>query len=249
MKIRIIPTVLTDGTTVVKGTNFNNWRTIGSALATAKLFGQREVDELLFLDVNARSRGSIISKELLSDFSQNLNIPFTVGGGISSLKDAEICIRSGAEKIVLGSSAITNPRLITQIANVYGAQAVMVALDFDSIRSKEIKINSGQDYFNVNSYGFVSELESLGAGEILLQSIERDGTMEGPDLERIRQISELTSLPIIASGGISNSEDAISCIKSGASALGIGALFQFTKTTPRDIRSKLHEAGFKVRKV
>jgi cyclase len=146
MKIRIIPTVLTDGTTVVKGTNFNNWRTIGSALATAKLFGQREVDELLFLDVNARSRGSIISKDLISDFSRNLNIPFAVGGGISALKDAEVCFRSGAEKIVLGSSALTNPALITEIANIYGAQAIVIAIDFYSLDSSEIKINSGKDF-------------------------------------------------------------------------------------------------------
>ena len=127
MKIRIIPTILTDGLTVVKGEKFDNWRTVGSAEATARLYASRDVDELLFLDVNARSRNSMIDKTLLTHFSNVLDVPFSVGGGINTLENAKFCFRFGAEKVVLGTAAIKNPKLITEIADVFGNQAVAVA--------------------------------------------------------------------------------------------------------------------------
>ena len=109
MKIRIIPTILTDGLTVVKGEKFKNWRTVGSAEATARLYASRDVDELLLLDVTARSRNTVIDKNLLLHFSNVLEVPFAVGGGISTVEDAKLCFRYGAEKVVLGTAAISNP--------------------------------------------------------------------------------------------------------------------------------------------
>jgi len=116
MKVRVIPSILTDGITVVKGEKFNNWRTVGSAEATARLYASRDVDELMFLDVTARSRNTLIDRDLLKHFTNVLNIPFSVGGGINSLEEAKSCFRNGAEKIVLGTAAILNPRFITEIA-------------------------------------------------------------------------------------------------------------------------------------
>ena len=144
MKIRVIPTILTDGLTVVKGQKFDNWRTVGSAEATARLYASRDVDELLFLDVTARSRNSLIDKNLLTHFSNVLDVPFTVGGGISTLEDAKMCFRHGAEKVVLGTSALLYPELITEIADIFGSQAVIVSVDFEQDASSQIVGNSGK---------------------------------------------------------------------------------------------------------
>jgi cyclase len=249
MKVRVIPTILTDGLTVVKGEKFNNWRTVGSAEATARLYASRDVDELMFLDVTARLRDTLIDKNLLNHFSNVLDIPFSVGGGINTLDDAKMCFRYGAEKIVLGTTAILNPKLITEIANVFGNQAVIVSIDFERDESDLIRIKSGKKECDLKSLEFVEELESLGAGEILLQSIVRDGTLKGMDLQRIAQVVSLTRLPVIASGGASSLEDFHEAFKNGAAGVAAGAIFQFTEITPRQVQKYLSANGVPVRTV
>lgn len=247
MKIRVIPTILTDGLTVVKGEKFDNWRTVGSAEATARLYASRDVDELLFLDVTARSRGTIIDKNLLTHFSNVLDVPFTVGGGISTIDDAKLCFRFGAEKVVLGTSAIMNPRLITEIAETFGSQAVIVSVDFEQDTSNQVLGDSGKSDSNLNGLEFIETLESLGAGEILLQSIQRDGTLSGMDFKRIELVSALTKLPVIASGGAASLNDFQKAVLSGASAVAAGALFQFTSVTPKEVRRYLADQGVRTR--
>jgi cyclase len=247
MKIRVIPTILTDGVTVVKGENFNNWRTVGSAEAVARLYAKRDVDELLFLDVDARSRKSIINLSLLRHFSNVLDVPFSVGGGINTLEDAKKCFRNGAEKVVLGTSAVLNPQIITEIADLFGNQAVVVSVDFECDDVRTIRLNSGTIAANIDAYEFIQSLQDIGAGEILLQSIERDGTMTGFDLNRINEVAKMSNLPIIASGGASSSQDFCDAVKSGASAVAAGALFQFTQVTPKEVRNYLQKNGVRVR--
>ena len=249
MKIRIIPTILTDGLTVVKGEKFDNWRTVGSAEATARLYASRDVDELLFLDVNARSRNSMIDRTLLTHFSNLLDVPFSVGGGINTLEDAKFCFRFGAEKVVLGTSAIKNPKLITEIAEVFGNQAVIVAMDFENDVSNGIRIESGTVDPEIKSLEFIQNLAVLGAGEILLQSVERDGTLTGMDFNRISQVSSLTTLPVIASGGASSLNDFHQAVQAGASAVAAGAVFQFTQITPKQVRSFLSKQGVQTRNI
>lgn len=247
MKTRIIPTILTDGLTVVKGEKFNNWRTVGSAEATARLYASRDVDELLFLDVTARSRNSLIDKHLLTHFTNVLDVPFSVGGGINTVEDAKFCFRFGAEKVVLGTSAIKNPNLITEIADIFGNQAVIVSIDFENDASEGICINSGTKRTEIQSLEFIEALEELGAGELLLQSVQRDGTLTGMDLNRIAQVSKLTNLPVIASGGAASLEDFYHAVQNGASAVAAGAIFQFTQITPKQARSFLLEKGISIR--
>jgi cyclase len=247
MKIRVIPTVLTDGQTVVKGENFNNWRTVGTAEAIARLYAKRDVDELLFLDVKARSRNSIVDKNLLLHFSNVLDIPFSVGGGINTLEHAKVCFRNGAEKVVLGTSAILNPSLITKIADIFGNQAVIVAVDFVADSDNRIAINSGNENKEIQILEFITSLERLGAGEILLQSVLRDGTRTGMDFDRIARVSEMTNLPIIASSGAGKIEDFHEAIKNGASAVAAGAVFQFTELTPKMVGTYLSNKGINVR--
>ena len=247
LKARIIPTILTDGLTVVKGEKFNNWRTVGSAEATARLYASRNVDELMFLDVTARARKTVIDKNLLSQFSNFLDVPFSVGGGINTLEEAKTCFRSGAEKIVLGSAAIENPRIITEISNVFGNQAIIVSIDFENDFSDKIRINSNKAESSIKSFQFIEKLEEFGAGEILLQSIQRDGTMTGMDLNRISIVSKLTNLPVIASGGASTLDDFHQALNCGASAISASAIFQFTEITPSKVRSYLSYQGVDVR--
>lgn len=247
MKIRVIPTILTDGLTVVKGEKFDNWRTVGSAEATARLYASRDVDELLFLDVTARSRATVIDKNLLIHFSNVLDVPFAVGGGISTIEDAKMCFRYGAEKVVLGTSALSHPGLITEIADIFGSQAVIVAIDFEQDASNQIMGNSGKSVSDLKSIEFIQGLESLGAGEILLQSIQRDGTLGGMDFKRIELVSTLTKLPVIASGGAASLNDFQLAVSSGASAVAAGALFQFTQVTPKQVRTYLAEQGIATR--
>lgn len=247
MKIRVIPTILTDGLTVVKGEKFDNWRTVGSAEATARLYASRDVDELLFLDVNARSRNSMIDRTLLTHFSKVLDVPFSVGGGINTLEDAKLCFRFGAEKVVLGTSAIKNPKLITKIADIFGNQAIIVSIDFEDDVSNRIWVESGTVETEIQTLEFVESLATLGAGEVLLQSIQRDGTLSGMDFKRITQIASLTTLPVIASGGASSLNDFQQAVLSGASAVAAGAVFQFTEITPKQVRSYLSEQGVQTR--
>ena len=247
MKIRIIPTILTDGLTVVKGEQFDNWRTVGTAEASARLYASKDVDELLFLDVTARSRKSMIDKNLMIHFSSVLDVPFTVGGGISTIEDAKMCFRNGAEKVVLGTSAVLNPRLITEIANVFGSQAITVSVDFEKDDSNVIRIMSGKIESNVDSFDFIEKLEGFGAGEVLLQSIQRDGTFSSMDFDRIAKVCSLTKLPVIASSGAASVEDFVRAVQNGASAVSAGALFQFTEVTPRKVRNFLTSKGINPR--
>jgi imidazole glycerol-phosphate synthase subunit HisF len=247
MKTRIIPTVLTDGLTVVKGEKFDNWRTVGSAEATARLYASRDVDELLFLDVTARSRNSLIDKSLLTHFASVLDVPFSVGGGINTLEDAKFCFRFGAEKIILGTAAIRNPKLITEIADVFGNQAIIVAIDFEIDFSNKIRIESGRAETEVDSLSFIQNLADLGAGEILIQSIQRDGTLSGMDFSRISEAARLTTLPIIASGGAASLDDFYQAVLQGASAVSAGAIFQFTEITPKQVKYYLSERGVQTR--
>lgn len=247
MKARIIPSILTNGIHVVKGSEFNNWRTVGNVEAIARLFANRNIDELLFLDVQARTRKALVSTALIDRFSQVLNIPFSIGGGINTIQDAASCLRAGAEKIVLGTAAVLNPNLISDIANQFGSQAVVVAVDMCRDINGPITCYSGKEAKEITALEFISQLENFGAGEILLQSVRRDGTMSGLDVDSLQIAHQHTNIPIILSGGCSSALDAISAIHAGASAVAVGALFQFTENTPQRMSEEFKEAGIRTR--
>lgn len=249
MKIRVIPTILTDGLTVVKGEKFNNWRTVGSAEATARLFANRNVDELMVLDVNARKRGSMIDLDLIKIFTSILDIPFSVGGGINSLQDAASFFRNGAEKIVLGTIALEKPQVISAIADVFGTQAVTVSLDVADTKGDQIFSHSGGTRVGRHPVEVAQMFEQYGAGEILLQSIESDGGMEGYDLSSLRTVCENVKVPVIASSGAGSLANFAEAVAAGASAVAAGAFFQFTQFTPFDVREHLRSIGISVREI
>jgi cyclase len=248
MKFRIIPTILTDGTTVVKGTKFNNWRTVGSAEATARLYAARDVDEIIFLDVTARSKGKSIDLDLITKFSRQLRVPFSVGGGIDSVEIASQCLRNGAEKIVLGTAAFEKPELISQLSSTFGSQAVVVAVDIPQSNGDSIAIDSGRTIVEIAPRDFAAMAQERGAGEIIIQSVEKDGMQVGYDLQTIKKFAEFLTVPIIASSGAGSATDFAEAFYAGASGAAAGAIFQFTELTPSRVRRDLESLGIPVRR-
>jgi cyclase len=249
MKFRVIPVILTDGTTVVKGANFDNWRTVGSAEAISRLFSARDVDEIIFLDVGARTKGNSISIDLVRTFSDQLNIPFAVGGGIDSFETASLCLRNGAEKVVLGTSAFKNPELVTKLSETFGSQAVVVTIDILSVGSERFAVNSGREMINSESaLDFALRLQEKGVGEIILQCISQDGLQRGFDFLSLGQFTDALQVPVIISSGASCVDDFEKAYLAGASGAAAGAIFQFTQITPKMVREELRAKGIPVRR-
>ena len=245
MKVRVVPVILVDGVTVVKGKQFDNWRTVGNVLASAKLLAARDVDEIVFLDTRATAENRTISADFVEQFSEALSVPFAVGGGINSLTHAKQIIRSGAEKVVIGEAFHSNPQLVTDISEELGAQAVVVSLDYDE--SGLLYRKSGRVPTNMNFLEGVYQAQKVGAGEVLLQSISRDGTLSGYDYDKLLKATEMASIPILVSGGAGSLSDFAEAARKGASGVCAGAFFQFTEFTPGDVREYLKENGIQVR--
>lgn len=247
-KIRIIPSILTDGYSQVKGQSFDSWRTVGSVISAAKVFSIRDVDELVLLDVSARFRGKTIDFELVSSLAEFLRVPFSVGGGIDNVKQIELLLSSGADKVVLGTSALSNSNIIEEAANFFGSQAVVCAIDYrENNGQPKVTSHSGSKLHDLHPVELAKIAEKCGAGELLLQNVEKDGTMEGVNLKILGEVSSSVNIPVIASGGVGQFEDFEDLIDAGASAVAAGALFQFTKTTPKEVREHLRSKGFQVR--
>lgn len=246
-KVRIIPTLLTDGHTLVKGEGFNSWRSVGSVAAAARLFAMRDVDELMLLDVAATRQGRLISEAVIEDFASVLRVPFSVGGGVNSIEGVRSYLRAGAEKVVLGTAALKNPSLIEESASQFGSQAIIAAVDVISLGDGTLAIHSGQTPVKLDLIKTVIDFEKRGIGEILVQSVAHDGKMEGMNFEAIKLAASAVGVPVIASSGAGSHEDFLTAIKSGASAVAAGAIFQFSEVTPRSVRTYLHSQGIAVR--
>ena len=246
MKKRIIPVVLYDGTTVVKGAQFKNDRTIGAVEAIANLYAKRRPDEILFLDVKASQENRPPNFVIFEFFASKFDIPFVVGGGIKTVEDAKKCVANGAEKVVLGSGVHSNPRLIEDTASQLGSQAVIVSLDHwgdeDFVYSHSGNVRSDKTVIE-----FAKQIEQLGAGELLCQDISRDGKMSGLNIARLKEIVQLTSIPVIASGGVGKPEHFLEAFDSGVSGVAAGSMFQFTRFTPNYVAEYLKKAGISVR--
>jgi cyclase len=246
MKKRIIPIVLYDGKTVVKGSQFNNERTVGMVEATANLYARRGPDEIFFLDISAGKEKRSPNFEIFEYFATKFDVPFAVGGGISSVEDAKRCVASGAEKVVLGSVALSNPHLIAEISSQLGSQAVVVSVDYWD-QEHFVYSNCGLVRTTKTIYEFLFHIQELGAGEILLQDISRDGKMSGLNINMLRPVVESSYVPIIASGGAGTPDHFLDAFEAGASGVAAGAMFQFTKFTPSEVARFLKSKGIDVR--
>jgi cyclase len=250
LKVRIIPTLLYKDFGLVKGIKFNSSRRVGSVLPVIKIYNQREVDELILIDINATITNTSIDLEMIRDISRECFVPLTVGGGIDSCTKVEDLLMSGADKISLNTAAFNNSNLITDIANRFGSQCVVVSIDVRKKNNKEWNCfsHSGSLPRDKDVVAWAKEVENRGAGEILLTSIDNDGTMQGYDLDLIKLVCESVKIPVIASGGAKNFDDMhLAITKSGASAVAAASIFHFTEQTPLGLKSDLSNAGIAVR--
>lgn len=202
LKKRIIPCFDIKNGRVVKGVNFVGLRDAGNPLEMAAFYASQGADELVFLDITATIENRKTLSELVQQIASTINIPFTVGGGIITVDDTEILIRAGADKVSINSAAVKTPQLITDIAQRFGNQAVVVAIDIKLIAGKyEVFINGGRVATGLDAVEWAKTAESLGAGEILLTSMNSDGTKDGFDIDGLNAIGSAVKIPVIASGG------------------------------------------------
>lgn len=249
LKIRVIPTLLWKGVGLVKGVSFNSWRRVGPVLPSIKVYNQREVDELVLVDISATEDRRGIDVNLLESFASELSVPLSCGGGVRSVDDARILLAHGADKVIVNTEVFRNPALVTEIADTFGVQCVSVSIDYRLINGEaRCFSHSGSVDEGVSVPEWASKVVDLGAGELLLTSIERDGTMTGYDLRTLELVANHTRVPVIASGGAGSYEDMRRAIVDcGASAVAAASIFHFTEMTPLEAKRYLGSCGIRVR--
>lgn len=246
---RIIPCLdVKDGRTV-KGVNFVALRDVGDAVELGEMYARQGADELVYLDISATVEGRGTFVNLVRRISERINIPFTVGGGISSLEDAARLLDAGADKISVNSAAVRNPGLIDEIAGKYGSQFVVLAIDAKSVGDQWlITTHGGRQLTERELFAWALEGQARGAGEILLTSMDHDGTKSGYPCELFARLSDHLSIPIIASGGAGSAEDIAAVLSDGRADAALAAsIFHFGEMTVGQLKSRLHEMNIHVR--
>lgn len=250
LKIRVIPTLLWKNVGLVKGVSFDSWRRVGTVLPAITVYNTREVDELILLDIIATEEDRDPDYDSISDLSRECFVPLTVGGGIRNIEQIKRLLRSGADKVSINSEAYSNPSLITKAANFFGSQCIVVSIDASRSENGryECYSHSGTRPTGFEISEWAKEMEDRGAGELLITSIQRDGTMTGYDIELLQRVAEQVRIPVIASGGAGNyghMKQAI--VEAGVSAVAAASIFHFTEQTPKEAKSWLANEGIKVR--
>lgn len=246
LKTRVIPTLLWKGSGLVKGVGFDSWRRIGTAMPAIKVYNTRDVDELVLLDITATDEGRDLDYATVAELAAECFVPFTVGGGVDSAEKIRKLLRAGADKVVVNTAAYSNPGFVREAADRFGSQCIVASMDVRSMP------DGGRQCFSHcarKSTGrapaqWARELEALGAGEILLTSVERDGTMQGYDLELIREVVDSVTIPVIAAGGAGSYAHLHEAItRGGASAVAAASMFHFTEQTPAEAKAYLAVRG------
>jgi imidazole glycerol-phosphate synthase subunit HisF len=245
-----MPTLLYRDFTLVKGRTFDSWRRVGSAMQAIKVYEMRRVDELIFLDISATLQSREPDFALIDDLADECFMPFTVGGGIRNVGQVRRMLLAGADKISINTASIENPALISEIASQFGSQCCVVSIDYrrNLDGRHEVYTHSGNTPAELNPVDHAKRCEDLGAGEILLTSIEHDGNMTGYDIETLREVTEAVRIPVIASGGCGNYADMDAALsQGGASAVAAASIFHFTEMTPLEAKLYLKEQGHSIR--
>ena len=252
LKVRIIPTLLWKDVGLVKGVAFDSWRRVGSILPAIKVYNTRQVDELILLDITATEDDREPDYQTIEDLSAECFVPLTVGGGVKEIGQIKALLRAGADKVAINTAAYENPGLIIEASQIFGKQCIVVSIDVrkNTDGKYECYSNCGAKATGREPIAWAKEVEALGAGEILITSVERDGTMEGYDLELLKSVSAAVRIPVIASGGAGNYEDAYQALTTGqASAVAMASIFHFTEQTPLEVKKYLGERGLPVRDI
>ncbi|MGK6351755.1 imidazole glycerol phosphate synthase subunit HisF [Parapedobacter sp. DT-150] len=246
---RIIPCLdVKDGRTV-KGVNFVNLRDAGDPVELAWQYSRQGADELVFLDITATHERRKTTVELVKAVARQVNIPFTIGGGINELADADVLLHAGADKISINSAAVRNPELINQLAEAFGIQFVVVAIDTRFVAGKNyVHLNGGRLKTDIETEDWIREAERRGAGEILLTSMDHDGTKNGFDCALLATINDTLSIPLIASGGAGNKQHFVDVFKrSNVDAALAASVFHYGEILIPELKDDLRQHGIEVR--
>jgi len=244
LKTRVIPTVLQKDTHCVKGQAFDSWRGVGTAMQAVRVYNMRDVDELILLDIAATPamRGPDIAT--VRELCGECFMPVTVGGGVTQPEHFRDLLLAGADKIAINTAAVETPLLIEKASRAFGAQAVVVSID---VKGGEVVTHCGRVPTGLDPAEFAADCERLGAGEILITAIDRDGTMQGYDVDLIRRVSRAVSIPVVASGGCGNAQHMAEALRAGAHAVAAASIFHFTEQTPKGLKRDLAQNGIAVR--
>lgn len=246
---RIIPCLDIKNGRTVKGVNFVDLRDAGDPVELAAIYAQNGADELVFLDISATEEKRKTLAELVMRVAQKINIPFTVGGGISSVEDVDLLLNAGADKVSINSSAVKNPQLINELAAKFGSQCIVVAIDAKQIDGEWIvHLVGGKVPTNIKLFDWAKEVEQRGAGEILFTSMDHDGTKNGFANEALAKLGTLVNIPIIASGGAGNMQHFVDAFLDGKADAALAAsVFHFKEIDIMDLKNKLKASGIDVR--
>ena len=246
---RIIPCLDVKNGQVVKGTGFVNLRYAGDPVKLAGKYYEDGADELVFLDITASYEKRKMMIGLVEKAAGEIFIPFTVGGGISTIEDVRDLLNAGADKVSINTAAVANPSLIKEAAEKFGSQCIVAAIDARRAGDKwEVFVKGGRQATGMDAFEWAKKIEKLGAGEILLTSMDNDGTKEGYDIELTREISESVSIPVIASGGAGSLSSIAEVLKEGKADAALAAsIFHYNKYTIKQVKSYLISKGILVR--
>lgn len=247
---RIIPCLdVTEGR-VVKGVNFVNLRDAGDPVEMAAFYDREGADELVFLDITASAEGRAIMRDVARRTAEQVFIPFTVGGGLRSIEDIRLMLAAGADKVSLNTAAVQNPRLVADAAATFGTQCIVVAIDAKRVAPGkwEVYTHGGRTPTGIDAVAWARQVEALGAGEILLTSMDCDGTEDGYDIELTRTVADAVRIPVIASGGAGTLEHIARALTDGGADAALAAsIFHFGTYRIREVKQYLHRLGIPVR--
>ena len=249
LKNRIIPCLDVKNGRVVKGVNFVDLKDAGDPVEQAKIYSDSGADEICFLDITASNENRDIIYEVVERTSKNCFVPLTVGGGVRSIDDINKLLNCGADKVSINTAAVLNPEVIVESSKKFGSQCIVVAIDAKKNQDKwEIFTHGGRKNTGTNAIEFAKKIENCGAGELLVTSMDRDGTLDGYDIDLMSKISSKVNIPVIASGGVGNLDHLVDGIKLGhASAVLAASIFHYGKHSVKEAKEYLDSKGIPVR--
>lgn len=249
LRHRIIPVVLINGYSVLKTIKFDVRRNLGSPVTVARTYNTRNVDELILLDIDASKERRSIDKFTIMDIAEELFMPLTVGGGIRTVEDIRIALSMGADKVAINSRAFDNPDIVKDGAAIFGKQCIVVSIDVKKIAGTYQIYHHATNATDGCPFEWIKKVEILGAGEILLNSVDQDGEMKGVDEELFSAATKIVKIPIIGCGGVATPEDSAIITRVGVSAVAAASIFHFTGYTPNDCKVAMAKAGFFTREL
>jgi cyclase len=249
LKTRVIPTLLWKGFGLVKGVGFDSWRGVGSVQPAIQVYTMREVDELILLNLSSSQEDASYDLDELSEYAALCRVPLTVGGGVSSIDQVQALLKAGADKVSINSAAYGNLDLVREASHRFGVQCIVGSIDAKrTARGWSCYAKCGQVDQTIDPVSWAKQLVDAGVGEILLTSIDRDGTLSGYDLSLIEAVTNAVSVPVIASGGAGSYEHLVEAVLSaGANAVAAASMFHFTEQTPKNAKLYMAEKGIPVR--